>query len=450
MRKFLAIVKHEYRKIVLKWTFLIGTLLFPVLGLGFAVVPAIIFSLKGEPTRLVVIDHRGNILPRLKENLSAEQIEERARRAAQEQVGDLNATHEEKMKRGADQLAAGFVFVGYEAAGKPADQVRRELNGMAVRDEIDAYLIIPKDIEAKDARFEFRSRKAGDFVVNETLSDALNAAVRSQRLADAHIDENALKGLSRNVDLDSKAISEHGEEKDSGSLFIVSLATGMLLYISLTIYGQIILGAVVEEKETRIAEILFSSARPFTLLAGKLVGVCLAGLTQLGIWLGSVLALLAFLATQSDMSGLVASIPHISPLMVVYFFLFFLMGYFLYASIFAVIGSMVTTVQEGGQFAFPAIMLMLVGFYLCFAVIRDPNSELSFWVSIAPFFAPMTMPVRILAEMPPFWQIALAVLTNAAAITGMIWFASRVYRVGMLMYGKRATIPEVLKWIRQA
>jgi ABC-2 type transport system permease protein len=135
--------------------------------------------------------------------------------------------------------------------------------------------------------------------------------------------------------------------------------------------------------------------------------------------------------------------------MIVYFLVFFLLGFFIYASIFALIGSMVTTVQEGGQFAFPPIMILLIGFYLSFAVIRDPNSSVSFWVSIAPFFAPITMPVRILAETPPFWQIALSFVVNAVAIAALIWLASRVYRVGMLMYGKRATIPEVWKWIRQ-
>jgi ABC-2 type transport system permease protein len=450
MRKFLAIVRHEYRKVVLKWSFLIGTFLFPVLGLGFAVVPALIFSIKGEPTRLVVIDRSGKILPRLKENLSEEKLEERARKAAEQQAIDLNTSQPDKMKRGAEQIASGFVFVRYDAAGKTPDDVRRELNAMAGRDEIDAYLIIPDNLGSDDAKFEFRSRKAGDFVVGETLSDALNQAVRSERLADANINEAALKDLSRNVDLDSKAISENGEEKDSGSLFVASLAIGLAIYLTLTIYGQVILGAVVEEKETRIAEILFSSARPFQLLAGKLVGVCLAGLTQLGIWVASVLALLAFVATQADMSEFVSAVPNITPLMVLYFFIFFLLGYFVYASIFAVIGSMVTTVQEGGQFAFPPIMLMLVGFYLCFAVIRDPNSDMSFWVSISPFFAPITMPVRILAEMPPFWQIALAVATNCLAIAALVWLAARVYRVGMLMYGKRATIPEVLKWIRKA
>ncbi len=157
-----------------------------------------------------------------------------------------------------------------------------------------------------------------------------------------------------------------------------------------------------------------------------------------------------FLSLQPGLESVFASLPDITPIMVVYFFLFFLAGFFIYASMFALIGSMVTTVQEGGQFAFPPILIMLVGFYFCFAVIRDPNSTLSFWVSIIPFFAPLAMPVRILAETPPFWQIALSLVLNGLAIAGLVWLAARVYRIGMLMYGKRATIPEIWKWIRQA
>lgn len=450
MMKFFAVVKHEYKKIVYKWTFLLGTLLFPLLGLGFAVVPAIIFSLKGEATRIVIVDPANKISPRLRANLSPEKIEARARQAAKDQMGDLNPSQEEKMKRGADQLAAGFIFVDYATGGKTPEQIRQELNAKAAADEIDAYLIVPADIDSKGSAFEFRSRKAGDFVANETLKDALNEAVRSQRLSDANINESTLKDISRNIAFESKSINEKGEEKDSEMLFIASLVIGMMIYITLTIYGQVIMGAVVEEKETRIAEILFSSARPFELMLGKLVGVGLAGLTQLGIWVGSLAAMLAFLATQGDAGQVLGSLPSISPLMIFYFLTYFVVGYFMYASIFALIGSVVTTVQEGGQFAFPPIMLMLIGFYFCFAVIRDPNSDLSFWVSIAPLFAPLTMPVRILAEMPPFWQIALSVFLNCLAIAGLVWLASRVYRVGMLMYGKRATIPEILKWIRQA
>jgi len=448
MSKVFAVVRHEYKKIVLKWTFLIGTLLFPLLGIGFTLVPVLLFSIKGEPIRLVIVDPTNRVEPRLRANLAPDRLAARARKAAEDV--DITASQEEQLKRGSKQIASGFVFVSHEVEGKPADEIRRELNARAAADEIDGYIIVPPDIEAPSAKFEFRSRKAGDFIANETLRDALNQAVRSERLRGANIDEKMLGTLSRNVDFQARSISETGEERNSDMLYLASLVIGMMLYITLTIYGQVIMGAVVEEKETRIAEILFSSATPFVLMFGKLVGVALAGLTQLGIWVGTLVALVAYLSTQADGAQFIATLPAITPLMIFYFFVFFVLGYFIYASIFALIGSMVTTVQEGGQFAFPPMMLMLIGFYFCFAVIRDPNSSLSFWVSIAPLFAPMTMPVRILAEMPPFWQIALSVALNSLAIAGLVWLAGRVYRVGMLMYGKRATLPEVWKWIRQA
>lgn len=454
MKKFLAVVKHEYKKVVLKWSFLIGTLLLPFLAACFAVVPAIIFSLEGEPTRIVVVDPTGKIEPRLRANLSAEKLKARARLAAEKSIDDLSPSQEEQMKRTTEQVASGFEFIDYPNAAKISgsefETVRQTLTARIVSNEIDAYLMVPPDLNSPDAVFEFRSSKAGDFVVNETFKEALNDAVRSQRLADANISEARLAELSRDVNFDAKGIDERGEERDSGGTFIASFVIGLMIYITLAIYGQAIMGAVVEEKETRIAEILFSSARPFELMMGKLVGVGLAGLTQLGIWVASAAVIISIVALQTDLSAVIGALPSISPLMIFYFLIFFLLGFFIYASIFALIGSMVTTVQEGGQFAFPPIMLMLIGFYFSFAVVRDPNSSLSFWVSIAPFFAPITMPVRILSETPPFWQIGLSFLINAVTIAGLIWLASRVYRIGMLMYGKRATIPEVWKWIRQS
>ncbi len=450
MRKFLAVVRHEYRRVVLKWSFLIGTLLLPLLAACFAVVPAIIFSIKGEPTRIVIVDPSGKIAPRLKANLSEEKLAEKQKKAAEETLKDLTPSQEEKMKRASEQFTQGFIFVNYDTANKTQDQIRADLTQMIVSDKLDAYLFVPADFNSRDSKFEFRSRKGGDFVANDTFRDALNQAVRSQRLADANISEDELARLSANVNFDSKGIDEKGAEKDNTGTFVASFIIGLMIYITLAIYGQAIMAAVVEEKETRIAEILFSSARPFELMMGKLVGVGLAGLTQLSIWVMSAAAVVSVLAMQIDTAQLLASVPDITPLMIVYFLIFFLLGYFVYASIFALIGSMVTTVQEGGQFAFPPIMIMLISFYFSFAVIRDPNSSISFWVSIAPFFAPITMPVRILAETPPFWQIALSMFVNFAAITCLVWLASRVYRVGMLMYGKRASIPEVWKWIRQS
>ncbi|CAN5494638.1 ABC transporter permease [soil metagenome] len=450
MKKFLAVVKHEYKKVVLKWSFLIATLLFPVLAAAFAVVPALIFSIKGEATRIIIVDQTGKIAPRIRENLSREKSAEKTEQAQKDSLKDLTAPSDEKMKRTTEQLGASFNFVEYAAEEKPIEQIKRELNGKIITKEIDAYLIIPQNYDTPKEPFEFFSRKAGDVIANSNLRNAINSAVRSQRLADANISEDKLKNLSQNVDLTVKTVSEKGNEKDSEGIFAASFIFGLMIYITLLIYGQQILAAVVEEKETRIAEILFSSAKPFELMMGKLVGVGLAGLTQLAIWVTSALVLVGIGLAQMSAAGMNISIPDITPLTVVYFFIFFLLGFFIYATIYALIGSMVTTVQEGSQFAMFPVMFLVIGFYLSFAVIRDPNSSVSFWVSIAPFLAPITMPVRIIAETPPFWQIALSVLLNGAAIAFLVWIAARVYRVGMLMYGKRATIPEVWKWIRQS
>ena len=451
MKKFLAVVKHEYKKIVLKWSFLLATLLFPVLAGAFAVVPALLISIKSEPTRMVVVDQAGRIAPRIRENLSLEKTPPKARRSADELVKDSAAARpDEQLNRAAVQMGATFNFVDYDAGEKSLEQIKRELTGKITDKQLDAYLIIPPDYGSDTAKYEFFSRKAGDFVANTQLERAVNGAVRSQRLADADISEDKLKGLSRNVDFTKTALSEEGDEKNNDGVFAAAFIIALMIYITLMIYGQQILSAIVEEKETRIAEILFSSAKPFELMMGKLVGVGLAGLTQLAIWVISALLLVGIGLANMSAAGINISIPDITPLTILYFFIFFLLGFFIYATIYALIGSMVTTVQEGSQFAMFPVMFLVAGLYMCFAVIRDPNSSLSFWVSIAPFLAPITMPVRIMAETPPFWQIALSILINGATIALLVWLAARVYRVGMLMYGKRATIPEVWKWIRQS
>lgn len=449
MQKFLAVVKHEYKKIVLKWTFVVGTLLFPLIAAGFVVVPAVIFSIKGEPTRISVVDKTGKIAPRLKANLSEEKMRDKAEKESKDAMKELTASQEEKMKRDMARSQGSFIFDDYSADGKSKEQIERELSGRIADGEIDAYLIIPENYADKKADFQFYSRKSGDFIINETLQNALNDAVRSQRLADANISEDRLRELSGDVNWKVAKVDESGEKSDDDMSFFAGLAIAFMIYLNLAIYGQMIMSTVVEEKETRVAEILFSSAKPFELMMGKLVGVGLAGLTQFAIWVISAAIVVGVAIPYLIVSGGDLTIPTISVLDIIYFLIYFLLGFFLYASIFALIGSMVTTVQEGGQFAFLPVMLMLAGFYFSFAVIRDPNSSLSIWASILPFVAPMTMPIRILSEMPPLWQILVSILVNVSAIAGLIWLASRVYRVGMLMYGKRATIPEVWKWIRQ-
>jgi len=271
MQKFLAVVKHEYKKVVLKWSFLIATFMLPVLAGVFSIIPAIIFSIKSEPTRIAVVDPTTKILPRLQGNLSGDRLMAKAKQAASEQLKDISATQEEKMRQNAAQFMQDFRLVAVPNDGKNAETIRADLLKKIMDDEIDAYLFIPENIDSPNAVFEYRSRKGGDFISNDTFKDALNDAVRSQRLADANISEDRLAELSAKLNIDSKGIDEKGVEKNNSGTFVASFVIGLMIYILLAIYGQQIMGAVVEEKETRIAEILFSSARPFELMLGKLV-----------------------------------------------------------------------------------------------------------------------------------------------------------------------------------
>src|SRR5215213_2441569 len=163
MRKFLAVVKHEYRKVVLKWSFVISTLLMPFIAVLISVIPLIIFSIKGGPTRIAIADPSGAILPRLERNLSADRMTERAREASSEQFKNISADQQERMRNGAAQFMQDFVIVPVATAGKNEAELRNQMLGQIDRDEIDAYLIIPADADNADARFEFRSRKGSDF-----------------------------------------------------------------------------------------------------------------------------------------------------------------------------------------------------------------------------------------------------------------------------------------------
>jgi len=157
------------------------------------------------------------------------------------------------------------------------------------------------------------------------------------------------------------------------------------------------------------------------------------------------------LATRAYTFSLAAALcGHVPLVNFLYFGVFFLLGYYVYSTIYALIGSMVTTAQEGGQLSMPIVLFPLVGFYLFLPVSRSPDSSLAFWVSMFPFFSPMTMLTRIVTQTPPFWQILLSLTLGFGTVGLLTWLAARIYRVGMLMAGKKATIPEVMRWVRQA
>ncbi len=441
MNKFLAIVKREYVQRVRSKFFVVMTILGPVMLLVFTVVPGLLLSKKFGDTRIAIVDQtEGTKLYDAIRDALLKRDRADANISASKVIESANSNTKERFEKAGKSMTGSFSVELVKIERRPLAEVQVELNQKIGKNQLDGYLVIPADIlQNSNSRTSYFGRNVNDVFTKEQIAQRLNRAISRQRLIDNGVPEQKIDDLSKPVDLAAYPINEKGEpgEKDSGAGFAMVFAIAFLIYITVLLYGQVVLGSVVDEKETRIAEILFSSVRSFTLMLGKLIGVSLVALTQMTIWgvAFGALSIWGITLLQQRM-GL--------------FFCFFALGYFVYATIYLLVGSMVTTTQEGGQVAMPIVFMLVAGLYMSFPVIRSPNSPFAFWVSMIPFFSPITMLVRIVSQTPPLWQIALSLLIGASTVVLLLWLAARIYRVGMLMYGKKATIPEVMRWVRQA
>ena len=435
MRKLLAVIRREYVQGVRNKGFIISTLLAPAIMALFFVVPVLLATLRtGGATRLAVVDLTGGRLyGPLSEALSRPDVgEDDGPRRPPEGL------HDEKFE-------SRFAVERAEPGGRTFEELRRRV----LDNKLDAFLVLPPEVLEGGAA-QLYARSAGDLFTRNALEKSLTRVVSDERLRAAGLDGVRVRGMTRAVGVEQARVTPGGEQRAEGAGgFILPFLVGTFIVVAIMMYGQVILSAVVEEKTTRIVEVLFSSLRAFPLLLGKLVGVSLVGFTQFGIWALMFLTLGLFGGGGLALAGGDFALPHIPTAGLVLAPVFFTLGFYVYGTLYAVVGSVVTSEKEATQIIMPVSFLPALAIYLAFPIIRNPNSSFSFWVSMVPFFSPITMLVRVVTERPPAWQIALSLLIGVATVVGMVWVASRIYRTGMLMYGKRATIPEVLKWVRQ-
>ena len=323
---------------------------------------------------------------------------------------------------------------------------RDRLNAQVSAGEITGYLWLTNDALA-DRDVVYSTKEAADFSQSSAMRQALRTAVTKQNLEQRGMSPQEIDSLLKPIKLETIRI-EKGKKGASGStVFFTAFAMVMLLYAVVLVYGISVMRSVIEEKSTRILEVLLSSVTAKELLAGKILGVGAVGLTQISVWV--------IFAGLFSVPGLLAAKPflgeiHIPVMGVIAFAVFFLLGYLLYSAMYAAIGAMVNTDQEAQQMQWPAMLPILIAVFLMDAVIQHPNSPLAFWLSIVPFFAPILMLVRILIEQPPVWQILLCLALMMYTIYALLGLSSRIYRVGILMYGKRPTLPELRRWLRYA
>jgi len=268
-------------------------------------------------------------------------------------------------------------------------------------------------------------------------------------------------------------LTEKGEQKDFTEIYAaLGYFLGFVIYFLMFMYGSFVSRGVIEEKANRIVEVIASSAKPFEIMMGKVIGIGLVGLTQIAVWIaiafvGVVLAGTFFSGSISpeqiaqmqqqpfaNTGGMMhiagMEIPTISPWLIIGFIYYFLAGYFIFATLFAAVGSAVDQEQDAAQLQTPITLPIIIPILLIFNVISDPDGTLAIVLSLIPFFTPILMTVRIAATQVPLWQIITSVVLTIATFYGCLIVASRIYRVGILMYGKKPTFKDLLKWFKNA
>lgn len=336
------------------------------------------------------------------------------------------------------------------AAAEAARAVqRRDLDAMARRREIGAWVWIGRDALAANS-FEYHAASLSNVITQEVLKQRVSEMVGRWRLRQAGYDAARVAALMRPLDLQTVRISATGSRAEAGAPgFFMAFALFFILYMAILLYGNQVMQGVLEEKGSRIIEVLAAAVKPTELMAGKLGGICLLALTQLAIWAAAI-AILTTPGLLAAFIALPAGMPVLQPALWLNFFLLFLCGFFLFATFYAMLGAAFNNAQEAQQLAgLPAIFVVAPAVFMV-NIINDPDSTLSVVLSLVPPLTPLVMMLRISTRMPPLWQLLAAYGLCAAAIAGMIWLCARVYRVGILMYGKKPTLEEIWRWVRYA
>jgi len=425
MRNVWTLVKREYLARVRSRSFLIFTLLMPAVMAAMVLIPTTLARWDGGGMRKIVIVANN---PELASVVGHE-------------LGNGRTQADDELQKSS---APAVYSIQVDTDTSEAERAR--LGQQVSEGKITGFLWLTDEALANHSVI-YSTKEAADFTQGRELRNAITTGIARYRLAQKGMKGDEVDSLLAPTKLDTVRI-EKGHQGASGSaVFLTAFFMVMLLYTVVLIYGLAVMRSVIEEKNTRILEVLLSTVTAKELLAGKIIGVGAVGLTQIMVWVifAGLFSVPGLIAAKSFLSEL-----HISVTAMIAFAAFFLMGYLLYSAMYAAIGAMVNTDQEAQQMQWPALVPLVLGVVLMNAVIQHPNSALAFWLSMVPFFAPILMLLRIVIEQPPVWQILLCLGLMLATVYGLLSLASRIYRVGILMYGKRPSLPELRRWLRYA
>ncbi len=424
MKQVWTVIRREYVERVKTKAFILSTLGMPLLMIGIMAIVGFVGFLSEQSERQVaLVDLNGQLGERVQQALSD---------------------------------------AGYEVEFTAAGVDMEELDQRVLDEELEAYIVLD-DTTAREAVFRYRSKEPPGSVRSQLMRSAIVQEIVDLRLGQLE-DGESVRRLFEGGSLEfepvglNEAEAEEAEaERISG--MITGIVGGIILYVMMLAYGAQTLQSVLEEKQSRVVELVVSSLRPWQLMLGKIVGVGAVGLTQVAIWIAFV-ALLAGLA----LPGLISAIPDAGDLeelsqfrqylpgpgAIALLVVFFLLGYLLYSSLFAAVGAMCKNLQEASQAQAPLIIVIIVPFMMQMMTIEGNAMEWMNWMALFPFFSPIMMYPRAVMGDVPAWMVVVSIVLNALTVWGAAWVAGRIYKVGILSQGNRPNLRELLRWIREA
>lgn len=410
MHNIWLIAKREYLERVRTKAFILTTILIPLLMGGGIIVSVITQGKQESHTRIAVVS--------------------RDQQLATDLQTELEGNKDYRMT--------------VDVISPPDATTRTTLDGELANKQLDGYLwIAPAANPDERPTFAYTPRSTEKSSTEEDLKSALRTVLIRERLAHQGMVAADVTALMQPVKVDT---TQAGKNADTMASFVTTIILFFLMYFVIMLYGMNVARSIIEEKTSRVFEVLLATITSEEIMAGKMIGVGGVGLTQVFIWLFVAILLTGTAAVQAMAGGSL----HIalSAAEVVFFFVFFVLGFLLYASIAAALGAMTNSEQELQQLNMVLVLPLAACFFAMGVVAADPNSVVSVILSLIPFMTPLIMYLRISMVMPPIWQVALSIGLMLVTIYAVLWVASRIYRVGILMYGKKPNLPEILRWLK--
>ena len=437
-RKLMAVIKREYvERVRTKW-FIITTLFGPIFFLGISVVPGLLTvrSMRdAQVTDFRILDATGTGLgARMARTLKDRELNNPLRKV----IGGASPVSVVEPKI--------LTLAQAQVAEAETTATRAVMNG-----ETRGYLVLDSATVAT-AKARYAGKNASSLGEMTQIESALRAALLMQRLETAGITGARADSLARvRADVATERITSQGRGGSGLVSAIFGFLIAFLLYMMIILYGQNILRGVLEEKTTRVAEVVISSISPETLLAGKVIGVGAVGLTQQLVWLGFGIGISAYGMGMANAMGVgTFALPQVTAFQMVCLVLYFLLGYTFYAALFAAVGAMCNSQEEATQAAQPVMMLLVASIILVQPIMTQPTGTMATVMSLLPFSSPIIMPLVMSGTQVPLWQVSASLGMLFLACLGSIWVSARIYRVGLLMTGKRPSLKELVRWVRYA